>query len=554
MSVKITYNTLKIKLLCHFLMVWSAATCQQFANSLQNSAAGTVEFLVQLAPNTTADDLRLKLTAREAVRMVQIDTLSLGWRMYKITMHSGGSDKMQIMEKIRRFAGVVHVQYNNKAEYRSLPNDPEWPLQTNLQQIDAPYAWRYTTGGITPQGDSIVVAVLEKGLLRTHPDLAPNLWRNYAEIPNNKVDDDGNGYTDDYLGWDARQQGDGPGDGASHGTSVCGIIGARGNNKFGIAGVNWAVKMMTITNVSLEDEIIAAHYYAYNARKLYNQTGGKRGAFVVAVNVSFGFDQRFPKDHPLWCAVYDSLAMVGVLSCGATNNRNLNIDLVGDIPTNCPSTGLIGITGVGLKDEWQNRGYGAKSIDLAAPGTAYTAVNGSRSNGSYGNFSGTSAATPHVSGAIALLYSLPCPDLTKDALTAPAACAARMRNLILDNVAPNPLLSGLTVTGGRLDIKRSIEAVVQNCGNDVSGPVDILQMVPNPVSDQLEATLQFPNKTPGVVVACNILGQIVHTETISPVPFGYTRTMIDVSQWPAGCYVLSFAAGGVLRSKKFIKH
>src|SRR5690606_35239994 len=97
----------------------------------------------------------------------------------------------------------------------------------DMTLIGAPEAWDITTGGLSPANDTIVVAVLEKGALLSHPDLAPNRWHNWAEIPGNGLDDDNNGYVDDFGGWDARNGGDNTGTN-NHGTAVNGIIGARG--------------------------------------------------------------------------------------------------------------------------------------------------------------------------------------------------------------------------------------------------------------------------------------------------------------------------------------
>ncbi|MCB0680027.1 MAG: S8 family serine peptidase, partial [Saprospiraceae bacterium] len=121
--------------------------------------------------------------------------------------------------------------------------------------IDATEAWDHTTGGLTPAGDTIVVAVIDDGTDPDHPDLAANLWRNYAEIPYNNIDDDDNGYIDDHWGWnvsagiDLVQFG-------SHGVKVSGLIGAVGDNQTGIAGVNWDVKILNVVGITnVESEV-----------------------------------------------------------------------------------------------------------------------------------------------------------------------------------------------------------------------------------------------------------------------------------------------------------
>ena len=124
--------------------------------------------------------------------------------------------------------------------------------------INAPSAWDVGTGGLTAQGDTIVVAILEKGALLGHSDLRDNIWVNWKEIPGDGIDNDGNGYVDDYRGWNPRTQNDDPGDVGNHGTAVHSIVGARGDNIKGVTGVNWRVKLLNIANVQFENEIIAA--------------------------------------------------------------------------------------------------------------------------------------------------------------------------------------------------------------------------------------------------------------------------------------------------------
>ncbi|HBR86466.1 MAG TPA: peptidase, partial [Candidatus Marinimicrobia bacterium] len=139
-------------------------------------------------------------------------------------------------------------------------------------------------------GDTIVVAVVDGGMMLTHTDLVPNLWTNYNEIPGNNIDDDNNGYIDDIHGWDAySSDGSIPGDG--HGTHVGGIIGAKGNNGSMVTGVNWDVKIMAIAGSSSNTStVLEAYGYALDQRAMYDSTNGALGAFVVATNSSFGID------------------------------------------------------------------------------------------------------------------------------------------------------------------------------------------------------------------------------------------------------------------------
>jgi hypothetical protein len=183
---------------------------------------------------------------------------------------------------------------------------------------------------------------------------------------------------------------------------------------------------------------------------------------VVATNASWGRDNGFAEDAPVWCGLYDSLGVHGILSVGATANKNIDVDVDGDLPTTCPSDYLIAVTNIDRNDEKvAGAGYGVESIDLGAYGQeAYTTT-----RSAYGVFNGTSSATPHVSGAIALLYAAPCPTLMAIAKSDPAGAALLIRDYILDQAVPNTSLEGITVTGGRLNIHASLQALMDNCGD-----------------------------------------------------------------------------------------
>ncbi|MFT5385943.1 MAG: serine protease, partial [Saprospiraceae bacterium] len=168
-----------------------------------------------------------------------------------------------------------------------------------------------------------------------------------------------------------------------------------------------------------------------------------------------------PNDAPLWCTFYDEMGEAGITSCGATINGNVDVDIEGDLPTACPSEFLISVTNTDRTDnKVTGAGFGATTIDLGAPGEdVFTTTIGN----SYTNFGGTSGATPHVTGAIALLYSAPCDNLTILAKQNPPAAAALAKQYILDGVDPNNSLQGITTTGGRLNIFNSMDLLMNNC-------------------------------------------------------------------------------------------
>ncbi len=400
------------------------------------------------------------------------------FNIYHLSFDASNIDASQLLSDIQKNRWVESAQFNHIIQYRTIPNDSQFAEQwqyvntgqsggTANADLDADLAWDITTGGLTPFGDTIVVAVIDEGYDIPHSDLGDNAWLNHDEIPNNDMDDDGNGYIDDYLGWNAYNEND-VFLGGWHGTPIAGIIGAQGNNGTGVAGVNWNVKLMLIEGGGTEAEALAAYAYCYNERQIYNQTLGQKGAFVVATNASWGTDGGQPEDAPIWCGFYDTLGEEGILSCGATTNSNTNVDVDGDLPTACPSDYLISVTNLDHNDEKVTAaGYGATTIDLGAYGTGTWTI---ADDNSYGTFAGTSAAAPHVAGTIALMYAAPCFDFAAQTQADPAAAALQIKNHILDGAVALPSLNGITVTGGKLNMFNAVKAIIDNCDANTCYP------------------------------------------------------------------------------------
>lgn len=403
-----------------------------------------------------------------------------------------------VLDKLNKMSGVLYAQRNKIIQYRKTPNDPlfkdQWQYNNLVQpgsDLNILSAWDITTGGVTARGDTIVVAVLEDGIGR-HDDIVDNMWINRGEIPGDKIDNDGNGYVDDYLGWNVETNSDQVNIDDRHGTQVAGIIGASGNNGKGVSGINWKVKIMPIITGDIDEaNAIAAYSYAYTQRKLFNESNGKKGAFIVATNSSWGIDRGRPEDAPLWCAFYDSLGAVGILSCAATINANVDVDIEGDLPTACLSDFLVTVTNVNRTDSLvRGAGYGKKSIDLGAFGeNTYNITNNNR----YTTFTGTSAATPHVTGAIALAYSVGCDRLISLAKSNPSEAARVLKQALLTSSKSNYTLQNISRAQGRLDIGNFISMVNSWCGacstplvNDLAEP-----------TEEGQVTIQLPNQTNG---------------------------------------------------------
>ena len=352
---------------------------------------------------------------------------------------------------------VIQNNHTNIELRELIPDDPSYHLQWAPAIMSLPQAWEeFGTGGVTATGDTIVVAVIDSGTDWTHEDL--NCWVNIREIPNNGIDDDNNGYIDDYHGWNAYNHNGYVGS-SSHGTHVAGIIGAVGNNGTGVSGVNWNVQIMPIGGSSGNESIVVEAYsYVLEMRARYNETNGEEGAFIVATNSSFGVDYGNPDDYPIWCSMYDEMGNVGILSCGAGPNMNVNVDVVGDVPSTCPGDYLIGITNTNSNDEkYGSAGYGINNIDIGAPGTG---IYSTTPNNNYGNMTGTSMATPQVTGTIALMYAALPEEMMQDCKDDPASFCLTMRYHLLNGADHLPSLEGLVAEARRLNAYGAIESML----------------------------------------------------------------------------------------------
>ncbi|MCC5805163.1 MAG: S8 family serine peptidase [Opitutales bacterium] len=282
-----------------------------------------------------------------------------------------------------------------------VPNDTEYPQQWAPGVIDAPSAWTRTTGS-----SDIVVAVIDTGVDYNHPDLRPNMWSNPHEAADG-TDTSGNGFVDDIRGWDFAGNTNDPRDVSSHGTGVAGVLGAVGNNAFGIAGVAWSVRMMPLavgsSNIPV-DRIVDAIDYAIWQR----EEGGQN---VVAVNISLG--GRMPdvgrdEETPLFLAVRRARD-AGILGVFAAGNDGLNNDapVAGRpnhfFPSDIDLENVLSVASTTSADNlYSTSNFGPESVNLAAPGHM---IRTPFPGDGFLNQTGTSFAAPHVSGAVALVYA-----------------------------------------------------------------------------------------------------------------------------------------------------
>ncbi|UTW65688.1 S8 family serine peptidase [bacterium SCSIO 12643] len=389
-------------------------------------------------------------------------TLSKRAHVYLLEFDDQKNDVQRVISRVKTDERVAIVQVNHtNIEQRDItPNDLEYPVQWSLGNDDvariyAPQAWDISTDDVTITGDTIVMAVIDGGMDTNHIDL--NLFKNKHEIPNNGIDDDQNGYIDDYHGWNAFNQSDNlPPD--SHGTHIAGIMGAKTNNSEGVAGIVWGGQILPVRgSSSIESIVIEAYGYVLELREKYNESQGDSGAFIVASNSSFGVNLADPADYPIWCAFYDTLGAAGILNMAATSNAGVDVDVDGDVPTTCPSDYMVAVSNI---NSFGNviGGFGATQIDLAAPGTD---IRSTTPGHNYGFKTGTSMATPHVAGVVGAMYSTMCGFDVQDALDhRQDSLALWVRQSLLQSVDSVPNLIGKNATNGRLNMYKALQSMI----------------------------------------------------------------------------------------------
>lgn len=288
---------------------------------------------------------------------------------------------------------------------------------------------------------SVYIGIIDEGYMYTHEDLAANVGVNPGEIAGNGQDDDGNGYVDDVYGWDFAGNNssvfDGIGD--DHGTHVAGTIGGVGGNAKGVAGVCWTVKLLNAKFLGNNGGTTAN---AIKAVDYFTDLKTSQGLNIIATSNSWGgggFSQAL-KD------AIDRADAAGILFVAAAGNSGTNNDATPSYPSSYTSSNIIAVASItstgGLSSFSQ---YGATSVDIGAPGSAVWSTipkkQGNKVLSSYASYSGTSMATPHVSGAVALYKSVN-----------PGATAAQIKTAILNSATPTASLAGKCVTGGRLNV------------------------------------------------------------------------------------------------------
>jgi subtilase family serine protease len=341
-----------------------------------------------------------------------------------------------LLALLARRSDVQYAEPNFIVHVGQDANDPGFSDLWGLQMIQAPAAWDLSFGST-----SNVVAVVDTGIDYTHEDLAANMWSAPTAFT---VNIDGLPVTcaAGTHGFNAIARTCDPMDDQNHGTHVSGTIGAVGNNGVGVVGVNWTAQLMGIKFLDADGngtvaDAISAIEFAIAAKQAFASTGG---ANVRVLSASWGgpeFSQAL-LDEVNAANDADMLLVAGAGNDGTDNDVSPFYPAAFDAPN------VIAVASTSFSDDlsWFSN-YGATSVDVAAPGEfILSTIVGN----TYEYESGTSMATPHVSGAAALVLSL-CNLNT-----------AALKDTLLGTVDPNPSLEGLTVTGGRLNVNSALHA------------------------------------------------------------------------------------------------
>ncbi|MFA6187228.1 MAG: S8 family serine peptidase, partial [Phycisphaerae bacterium] len=408
------------------------------------------ELIVKFAPKTngkqkTAQEHNKILSSLNAGTVKKSLKLVPGLTLVKLPQGHKVADSLS---KFKGKSEILYVEPNYKIKlYSTTPNDPCFTYQWGMHNtdpnygtpdadIDASEVW-----GIIHDACDIIVAVIDTGVNYTHPDLAANMWT------------DANGH----HGYDFVNNDNDPNDDLGHGTHCAGIIGARGNNATGVAGVCWNVKIMALKFINS-----SGYGWSYDAIECINYAV-QWGAKVLSNSWGYDQDNQYLTNVQALKDAIDSANANGVLFIAAAGNYPqtpwFDNDADPVYPANFDCSNIISVMATDRYDSISYFShYGLTTVDLGAPGTNilstfptyqtdYMLLYGFSTD--YETISGTSMAAPHVAGACALVWAAH-PNLTH----------LQVKDVIMQSVDPLASLNGLCVTGGRLNLFNAVTATI----------------------------------------------------------------------------------------------
>lgn len=412
-----------------------------------------------------------------------------------------GDRTADIIQRLRQDPSVEYAEPNYKRYLKAVtPNDPLYVSQWALANMACGEAWEIETGD-----PSVVIGFVDSGIDYTHEDLRDNLWRNLSEDwagtspGNNGLDDDGDGYIDNYYGINTITGSGDPFDDEGHGTHVAGIAGAEGNNLRGVAGVNWRVSLMALKFIgangfgSVGDEIEAIEF--------------AKAKGVKVMNLSFGSSEFSTPER-------DAIAGAsGTLFIAAAGNERSNNDARPSYPANYDLPNIISVANSVQSDALAlSSNFGPQTVSLAAPGQSILST---VPNDLYDTLSGSSMSTAFVSGLAGLVLA-----------RTPGMTVSGIKDQILRTVDVVPELEARILTGGRANAHRALT-------EPVAGP-HIYRISPEAATEGDQVTLRgsrFRN-TPGrVLFESNVEGPVIswtNEKILCQVPEGAVSGIVKV--------------------------
>lgn len=389
------------------------------------------EVLVRLNRITREADLRAGLAKAlpATIRLKEVRALGPKSQYSKLTLAGTGMSDLELEKLVARLPGVEATSLNYKVKHLAEPNDAQYGTQWNLEDINVEPVWDATTGGAMANGMRIGVALSDLAIQTNHPDLSGNIW------PNSPAQ----------------------GAGEDHGTEVASVLGAVGDNNIGLAGVNWDVEILSSGETDDLSDAIEQMEIATFLREQFNASNGAAGLMVVSITASWGV-----ADGPcngFTVPLFTNMTAAGIILVAAGPNDAVSIESGTDFPANCALAEHLVVTSYGPNNETPFA-FGPNTVHLLAPGLDIpVATVGS----TYAVVDGNSFAIPTVAGAIALLYSIPCPSFAQLVMDDPQAARELVKNAILNNTAPFPGGQALTITGGKLDVHAAYQALMAAC-------------------------------------------------------------------------------------------
>jgi len=399
--------------------------------------------MVMFAEGTSAEQ---RAFIRAAIAGATVETWASLPGLEHLAIPGRVEDAITTVSLLGEATGAVEfVEPDFIAHTGGIPNDASignlWAMNNTGQtvngdagvagaDIDANLAWDVTTGSA-----SMVVGIADSGFRSSHEDLAANRWTNTGEVAGNNIDDDGNGRIDDVWGWDFYNNDKDPTDDNGHGTHTAGTVGAVGNNGKGVAGVCWNVRLAGLKigsrtgSIVLSAGVSAVDYCITKGIKVSNHSWGG-GSF------SSSFD-----------ALVTRARTAGHLLVCAAGNSGANSETAPQYPASYVQDNIIAVAATDNNDALASfSNYGSTRVDLAAPGvTILSTYIKNNSNNLYAYLSGTSMATPHVTGAAALVWS-----------QNPTWTYSEVRAKLFSTVRTTPALLGKCATGGVLNLNNAV--------------------------------------------------------------------------------------------------